>query len=1178
MSTSKDVTLDDKYVCQSGRVYLSGIQALVRLLLLQRRRDKAAGLSTGGFVSGYRGSPLGGVDRELWQAMRFLEAENIHFQPGLNEDLAATAIWGSQQVNLYPGAKVDGVFGLWYGKGPGVDRSMDALKHANAAGTSAHGGVLLVMGDDHGAESSTVAHQSEQVMAAAMIPVLNPATVQEFLDFGLLGYALSRFSGCWVGLKAISETVQSSAVVDADINRVRISIPQDFAPPPDGLHIRLPDWAPLQEARLHGPKMAAVKAFARANEIDRRVIDAPRPRLGILTAGKAFLDVRDALSALGLTEGKACELGIRLHKLGLTWPIEPDGARKFAEGLGTILVVEEKRGVIEEQLATLLYNTEGPSRARIVGKADETGRPLLPSAGELNATMVARAIVGRLQALGIESADVTERLARLEQLDQGLGYTSPGTRRLPFFCSGCPHNTSTKIPEGSRAMAGIGCHIMALWMPSRNTSTHTQMGGEGATWIGQTPFSGDKHVFQNLGDGTYAHSGLLAIRAAVAARVNITYKILYNDAVAMTGGQSVEGGFSVPQIAHQLAAEGVARIVAVSDDIAKYDRTRFPGGTDIRPREELDAVQRELRECPGVTILIYDQTCAAEKRRRRKRKQFPDPPLRVFINEDVCEGCGDCSAASNCISIKPLETELGRKRAIDQSNCNKDYSCLQGFCPSFVTVQGGSIRSHSRDIGEHHFAGLPSPVIRPPSSTYSILITGVGGTGVLTVSALLGMAAHLDGLGCTVLDNTGGAQKNGAVTSHVRLAPTTNDISAVRIGAGGADLLLGCDMIVAVEPTTLSKLRKSATRAVVNSRLQATADFVMNTDIDFHPAEMRNALIAAVGEDNVDFLDATGLTSALLGDSLATNLFMMGYAFQKGLIPLSLDAIQGAIALNKVAVDANLRTFALGRLAAHDQAAVADLAGRPSEAVASKSLPELIEHRAALLASYQDGRYAQRFRDLVARAREAETACGAHATAFSEAVARNYHRVLAYKDEYEVARLYTSGEFRERLRQQFDGDFKLSLHLAPPILAPRDKTTGHLRKRKYGPWIFPLLRLLARARILRGTRLDIFGYTAERRMERQLIVEYESSMSQVIAALKPDNYHIAVQLARIPEEIRGFGHVKEASVTAAKRREAELRASLNTAPLRPSESRDGGANAAPAPDARSARKTVDPVH
>jgi indolepyruvate ferredoxin oxidoreductase len=1137
-------TLDDKYILTSGRIYLSGTQALVRLPLLQHARDREAGLNTGGFISGYRGSPLGSYDFALWQARRHLLAHNIHFEPGVNEDLAATSIWGSQQTTLFSGAKVDGVFAIWYGKGPGVDRSTDPFKHANGAGTAQHGGVLAIAGDDHVCVSSTNAHQSEHIFQAVMMPIINPATVQDYLDFGIFGFALSRYAGIWVGFKALAQTVESSASVDADPHRVTIVTPQDFAMPPDGLNIRWPDTPMAAEARLHGPKMSAVAAFARANSIDRMVFDPPHARLGIMTTGKAYLDLRQALSDLGL-DGRAAEaLGIRVYKVGLTWPLEAEGARRFAEGLTDVLVVEEKRGFIEDQLLHILYNVDAARRPSVVGKTDEAGAPLLPSAGELTPLLIARALLGRLKRLGVDSDLIRQRLARLESFERPLEAAGRTIERSPYFCSGCPHNTSTRVPEGSRALAGIGCHFMAQFMPSRQTATFSHMGGEGAAWIGQAPFSADKHVFQNLGDGTYQHSGILAIRAAAVAGVNITYKILFNDAVAMTGGQRLDGQLSVPQITRQVAAEGAKKIVVVTDEPDKYPSDAgFAPGTDIRHRDELDAVQKELRDIEGLTILVYDQTCAAEKRRRRKRGLYPDPPKRLFINEAVCEGCGDCSDASNCVSVKPLETEFGRKRVIDQSSCNKDYSCAKGFCPSFVTVHGSELLKAERRAARRQdelLSDLPLPAFTAPGAAYSLLITGIGGTGIITMGALLGMAAHLDGKGCTVLDYTGLAQKNGAVMSHVRIAPTQDELHAVRIAPGGADAVLACDMVVAASPNALATVEHGVTRIIANSDVEPTAAFVANNDMDFELAAMRRDLKAAAGERNVDFINASGLATELMGDSIATNMFMLGYAFQKGLVPITLPAMERAIALNGVAVEANTRIFAWGRLAAIDRSKLLALLRPTQDAAPPETLPQLIERRAAFLTQYQDAAYAQHYRAVVVRVAAAEQRLAPSRADLAEAVARNLFKLMAYKDEYEVARLYTDGAFREKLRRQFSGKVRLEFNLAPPLFARRDPTTGQLVKRAYGPWVFQAFRVLARLRWLRGTALDVFGRTQERRMERQLIRDYEAVLDELLARLAPDNHALAVEIATLPAQIRGYGHVKERSLVKAKAREAAL--------------------------------------
>ncbi|MDP6346092.1 MAG: indolepyruvate ferredoxin oxidoreductase family protein [Alphaproteobacteria bacterium] len=1144
------VTLDDKYLQESGRIFLTGLQALVRLPMMQRQRDVAAGLNTAGFISGYRGSPLGGYDAALWAAARFLRNNHIHFQPGLNEDLAATAVWGTQQVNIWPGGSYDGVFGIWYGKGPGVDRSGDAIKHLNYEGTARHGGVLLVAGDDHGCKSSTLPHQSEQAFMAASIPVINPAGVQEYLDLGLHGFALSRYSGCAVGFKAVGDTVESTASVSIDPLRLSISDEIDFEMPPGGLNVRYPDLPTDRESRLLLHKLPAAQAFVRANGLDRLVFGGPKARLGIVTTGKAYLDVRQAFDELGLSEQAAADLGIRLYKVAMTWPLEPHGALAFAKGLEEILVIEEKRPVLEDQLRALLFNRADMPR-RIVGKRDEEDRPLLPQHGELSPGMVARTIVGRLKRYN-EMPEFEQRLARIEQIETGALGAPPTLLRTPYFCSGCPHNTSTRVPDGSRAMAGIGCHGMAIWMQDRNTQTITHMGGEGVNWIGQAPFTKTEHIFQNLGDGTYYHSGLMAIRAAIDAGVNITYKILYNDAVAMTGGQPVttEGQLSPDEISRQVHAEGVKKIVLVSDEPDKYPvGTNWAPGTTLHHRDELDRVQRDLRQTPGCTILIYDQTCAAEKRRRRKRGLYPDPAKRAVINDLVCDACGDCSAKSNCVSVLPLETEWGRKRQIDQSNCNKDFSCLNGFCPSFVTVHGGELRKAPQntgagDTGEQLFADLPAPELPSAGEPYGIMITGIGGTGVVTVSALLGMAAHLEGKGISSLDMAGLAQKNGAVTSHVRIADDPDDLHAVRIATGGSKLILGCDIVVAAGPDVLATVNEGVSSAVINSHVVPTAAFLADQNMDLAGEGLIARLTAAVGKSGADFVNATRLATTLLGDSIATNLFMLGFAYQKGRLPLTGAALERAIEINGVAVDANKRAFAWGRLAAHDPAAVeriaAPLAQLPQAAAAAESLEQKIARRADFLTDYQDAAYAARYQALVDRAIAAERDRAGGLDGFAEAVAVNLFKLMAYKDEYEVARLFTDGRFMAKLQQQFGGDFQLRFHLAPPLIAERDPLSGELRKREYGPWVFRAMRLIAGLRRLRGGPWDIFGRTEERRTERRLITEYEATLEEVMAGLDHDNHAMAVRIAELPDRLRGFGHVKEANIKAAKAAEAQM--------------------------------------
>ena len=1140
------VSLDDKYAARSGEIYMTGTQALVRLPMMQHLRDKAAGLDTACMISGYRGSPLGNFDRALWQAQRFLETHNVLFQPGVNEDTAATALWGTQQVGLFPGARHDGVFAIWYGKGPGVDRTMDVFKHANNAGTAPHGGVIALAGDDHVCASSTTAHQSEFDFVSAAMPVLNPAGVQEFLDFGLHGWELSRYAGLWVGFICIAETVDSSAIVSVDPHRVAILPPEDHALPPGGLNIRWPDTPLDQEERLLEHKLAAARAYGRANGLDRAVIDGPGRRLGIVTTGKSYLDVRQALDDLGIGEADARRLGLALYKVGMSWPLEPDGIGRFAGGLDEILVVEEKRGFIENQIKEILYNLPASARPRVIGKCEEDGRPLLRASGELDPGGVAQTIAARLARFGTDER-IEARIARLRAGWEESAAAEPAAiERVPYFCSGCPHNSSTRVPEGSRALAGIGCHYMAQWM-DRETATFTHMGGEGASWIGQAPFTETRHVFQNIGDGTYFHSGILAIRAAVAANVNMTYKILYNDAVAMTGGQPMDGPLSVQRVTRQIQAEGVGRIAVVTDQPEKYPFDgQFADGVTIHHRDELDRVQRELRAWEGVSAIVYDQMCATEKRRRRKRGTLEDPDWRVIINPDVCEGCGDCGVQSNCLSVVPLETEFGRKRAIDQSACNKDFSCLKGFCPSFVLVKGGTRRAGASDgVSERPIAALPEPARPSCAEPYGILLAGVGGTGIVTLGALLGTAARLEGKGATVLDKAGLAQKYGAVTSHVRIAERADDLHAVRIATGGARLLLGIDLVVAASREATSRLDRSASHAVINGARMPTGDFTRVPDLAY-PADQLERVIAASAR-GTDVVDATRLATALIGDAVYANLFLLGVAYQRGLIPLGADAIERAITLNGVATDANLGAFRWGRAAAHDRQAVLDAAaetGTLREDAPAEGLDALIERRAADLRAYQNTAYAARYRALVARVREAERQRAPGRESLGEAVARAYHKLLAYKDEYEVARLFTDGRFQAQVASQFEGRTGLRFSLAPPLFARRDPETGHLKKQIFGPWMLPAFRLLAAFKGLRGTALDPFGYTAERRRERALIGEYEATVDALIAGLGSDNHALAVEIAEVPLAMRGFGHVKEANIACAKEREAELLAAF----------------------------------
>jgi indolepyruvate ferredoxin oxidoreductase len=1139
--------LDDRYRKSDGRIFITGVQALVRLPIMQRQRDAAAGLNTAGFISGYRGSPLGTYDMALWQAQELLETHRIRFEPGVNEDLAATAVWGSQQAMLQPGPRFDGVFSIWYGKGPGVDRSTDPIKHANYLGTARHGGVLALCGDDPGAKSSSIAHQSEHALIHCGVPVLNPASVQEYLDLGLYGWALSRYSGCWVGFKCLTDTVDSGASVEVGMNRVQVVEP-DFPFPAQDHHVTFNN-VPLQiEQQLYQVKLPAAQAFAKANRLDKVMLDSPRRRLGIVTAGKAYLDVRQALEELGIDEQRAADLGITLYKVAMTWPLEPDGALDFCRGLEDVLVIEEKRPIVEDQLARLLYNES--ARPRLLGKEDENGAPLVPSVGELAPRLVANVIRGWLERR------LAEEAKHLRPLPEPSAVAPPTSlMRLPSFCSGCPHNTSTVVPEDSIALGGIGCHGMAVWTPGRRTFGATHMGGEGANWIGQAPFIELPHIFQNMGDGTYFHSGLLSIRACVAADVNITFKVLVNGAVAMTGGQPIEGEpmegeITCPEIAHQLAAEGVKHIAVVTNDPDKYADKAFPKGVSVHHRDTLDTVQKALRQLQGVSALVYDQTCAAEARRLRKKGEFDDPDRRIVINELVCEGCGDCSVQSNCISIEPVETEYGRKRRINQSSCNKDYSCVKGYCPSFVSVYGGKLRKIGGDGvagSDSLFESLPMPESPPCDVPFNVLVTGIGGTGVVTVGAILSMAAHLEGKGTTELDVTGLAQKNGPVTSHVRIAQRPEDLFATRIGDASADLLIGCDPVVGTGMEALSRMGKGRTTVVMNAHVTPTADFASNPDLDLSFEAMAGAVRAAAGEEGSHFPEATALATALLGDAIYTNSFLLGYAFQLGRLPVSLAALHRAIELNGRAVEQNRRAFAWGRLAVHAPAAVEEAAkpGRRDAGASAETLEELVAHRSEQLVHYQNHRYARRYRRRVERVatREKELGVG---DALSRAVARYAYKLMAVKDEYEVARLFTDGTFQRQLDAEFEGDYRIEWHAAPPKLPligrffdRIDPATGRTRKISLGPWMFRVLKVAYRLRFLRGTALDPFR-TEHRKLERQLAREYLKRVDELVKGLTRENLPLAVEIASIPEHIRGFESVKEEHLAEARAREAEL--------------------------------------
>ncbi|MBV1686275.1 indolepyruvate ferredoxin oxidoreductase family protein [Novosphingobium sp. G106] len=1145
----RTVSLDDKWALSRGRVVMNGTQAIARVMLAQKDLDQRRGLNTAGYITGYRGSPLGNVDTTLWSIGDRLAAANIRFQPGVNEDIAATAVRGTQQLDAVPNPRYDGVFAAWYGKGPGVDRSGDAFKHGNYVGAHRNGGVLVFYGDDHGGKSSTVAHQSEQAVAASLIPSLYPANVEEILRFGLLGIALSRFSGSWVGIKCVNEVAEQTATIDLDLDGFEIVVPERPADLPIGINIEQATYNPLREEQIvveH--RLPLVHAFVRANGIDRVVIDAPKRALGIVAAGKSYGDVRAALALLGLDEGAAAALGLSLYKVGCIWPLEPVGLIELAQGQDTLLVIEEKRSFLEQQIAATLVNI--PGHPRIIGKADEDGAPLLSSIVQLDPSGLAIAIADRLDRLGLSNDAVRATRSRLAGAGQAV---AAPLRRSPYFCSGCPHNRSTRVPDGSVSMTGIGCHTMVNFVRPDVALLPTQMGGEGGNWIGLAPFTDTPHIFQNMGDGTYYHSGLLAIRAAVASGVNITYKILYNDAVAMTGGQPVDGPISVAEIARQVQDEGVKTIILLSDDPSRHEGNReLPAGVEIGHRDTLDDVQKRLREVSGCTVLIYEQTCAAEKRRRRKTGAFPNPPKRLFIAPSVCEGCGDCSVQSTCVSLVPMETEFGRKRAIDQSSCNKDYSCLNGFCPSFVTVYDAEPRKpKALTIDEALFADLAdAPRAMIGDAGYNVMITGIGGTGVVTVGALLGMAAHIEGLSMSLFDMTGLSQKNGAVYSHVRIAASHGAVHAQRLGRGEADLLLAFDLVAALGAEAAMTLSRVRTSAVVNGDVSPTLAFQFNRDFDPDTTLLTAQLRRAVDTDNFTGANASAIALAIMGDTIGANLFLLGVAAQGGKLPVGVEAIEQAVALNGVAVPFNIRAFRLGRLYAADPQAVLDMArgATPHQAPHADTVDEIIEHRAAHLTAYQNAALAQRYRDVMAQVRAVDAGIASGRDTLSRTVARTYAKLLAYKDEYEVARMLTDNRLRADIAKAFDDRARIAFNLAPPILGG-GLVNGRPRKREFGSWILSPLRVLARLRGLRGTAFDPFGYTAERRMERGLIADYTQLLSATLAALMPANYDRAVALLAAADEIRGYGPVKEQAVAAYRTKLVELDAAFRETPI-----------------------------
>ena len=1132
------ISLDDKYQSEHGQVYLTGSQALVRAAMMQYLRDQAAGLNTASFISGYRGSPMHNIDKELWRANRFLAERAIHFVPGINEDLAATACLGTQQSSMFGDSTHDGVFAMWYGKGPGLDRSIDAMRHNNLLGTSQHGGVLAVVGDDHAMKSTDVPAASETMFADLQMPMLYPASVQEIIDYSLYGWAMSRFSGAWTGLKIVADTVDAAAPVDGDPHRLKIVIPE-FAFPDDGVHIRGGDRWVLQKPRLRQFKLPAALAFARANNLNQVVMQSPKPRIGIISSGKAAVDVRQALMELGIDGAQAADQGIVMLKMGMPFPFDADAVRDFAAGLEEIIVVEEKRRFLESRVRDALYDLPDGQRPRVVGRQDSDGNEMLPGCGEFGAEEIARALAGRIAHFHC-SEKIDARLAFLDaKAARAAQRQDLAVTRIPYFCSGCPHNSSTKVPEGSRGQSGVGCHYMASYM-DRNTDAHTQMGGEGANWIGHFPYSKAGHVFQNIGDGTYFHSGLLAIRACIAAKVNITYKILFNDAVAMTGGQPIDGELTPMAISRQVHAEGARKIVVVSDQPDKYPANAdFAPGVTFEHRRALARVQRELREIEGVTVLIYDQTCAAEKRRRRKKGDMEDPARRLFVNHLVCEGCGDCSTTSNCMSVLPLQTEFGRKRRIDQSSCNKDYSCAEGFCPSFVSVIGGIPRKADAvtEVPEK-LRLLPEPTLPALAAgeTYGIMITGIGGTGVVTISALLTMAAHMEGKAFSTIDQFGMAQKGGPVSSHVRLALQQDDIQSPRLSSGTADLILGCDSLVTASELGLSAIDAERSHVLVNSHQAITGQFALDPDLQFPGDDVEIRIQAEAGGGKATFLNATRLATALLGDAIGANLFMLGHAYQQGLIPVSAEALERAIEMNGVAEEMNKAAFLWGRRAALDLDAVNAVADRDAGTVdPSDNLAAVIDRRKADLTAYQNKRLARRYGALIEQVQAGETAVAPGSEVLALAVARNLYKLMAYKDEYEVARLYSDGRFMAALEQQFEGDYDLVFHLAPPILSKISPDTGLPMKRDFKPWMASAMTWLARLKFLRGGPLDPFGRTEERRTERRLIGEYQTMIEEILAGLKSSNLDQAVRLAMVPELITGFGHIKARHLEEAMR-------------------------------------------
>lgn len=1133
--------LEDKYTLKKGIRFLTGSQALVRLPLVQIRKDNNNNINTAAYISGYRGSPLGGYDQQILKNIDYLNSNNIHFQPGINEELAATSLWGTQQSNLYGEGKYDGVFGIWYGKGPGVDRAGDALKHVNLAGTSKFGGVLALMGDDHICESSTTSHQSEFAMIDAMIPFFNPSGVQEILDYGLYGIDLSRQSGCWVGIKCVHDNVSSGATVDLNENRFSIKEVNSKIFPEDGLNIRLNDTPQAKEHRLHYYKIKVVKEFCKINKLNEIVFNFPNSKIGVVSTGKSYLDTKLAFEKIGIDESLAKEIGIKFLKIAMPWPLEDSIIKDFSKGLERIIVVEEKRSLIETQIKEILFNTK--NNIKIIGKLDEENNDLFVSSGSLDPGDIAIKLYKYIKKIH-SSNNIQKKINNLKNLiDKNNNVLN--IKRTPYFCSGCPHNTSTKIPENTRAITGISCAYLVQNM-ERNNEGFTQMGSEGASWVGESVFSNTDHVFQNMGDGTYIHSGILSIRHAVAAKTKMTFKILYNDAVALTGGQSLDGLPTVAQMSRQLESEGVKEIAIITDQPSKYkSNEKFSYNSIVYHRKEIINVQIKLSKIKDTTAIIYDQTCAAEKRRRIKKSLLPEPNKKIYINEKVCEGCGDCGIQSNCVSIVPVETEYGRKRQIDQFNCNKDYSCVDGFCPSFISIVGDvKLKSNvENSLIERINSSISEPLLPEVKQSYGIMIAGIGGTGVVTIGAILATAAQIDGKGSGVLDMTGLAQKGGAVKSFLRIFNDPKERNTIRLSYGDTNLLMGFDLLVTNDDEVLRTLDSQKTKSVINSDEIMTGEFTRDKNFYLPFDKMKENLINILGKNNVNFLPSNTIAKKILGDSILSNMFIVGNAYQSGLIPINSNAIEQAINLNGVSIKENIHAFRLGRHSINMKEEILNLIYEKQKVITNYD--EKFIDRYNFLIEYQNKKYADKYKELVDSVKKCEEKINVDIRNFSNAVAVNYFKLMSYKDEYEVARLYSNNEFINNINETFEGNFKMNFHLAPPIFFKKDKVTGKPLKMNFGSWIMILFKFISMFKFLRGTHFDLFGYHEERKIERLLINDYINRIVEICSKLTIDNYKLAVEIASIPDQIRGFGYIKSKNIEIAKSCEDKLMSAFN---------------------------------